>query len=452
VITKPHTPVRSEGEDSVGHQASVQLHEHQSNRFDHHRQVFGQVPHVIVVVTPDGTITDVSPGLTQWLGWTDTDLIGKSAFDFIHPGDHQLVAIELIREITEPNQPAPSLVLRALRSDSTWCDVEILGKNLLDDPLVNGVSVSIRYVTGPCLSQRVLAAGDYLYQSVSTTASDGTTIFDAAGKRVYTSSSLCAMLGYSTDEIKSVGPGEFVYPPDTVLWRTATREVLRSSGGVVRCECRVIKKDGTLLWIEVTVVNLLTEAGVNGIVVHVRDIHERRCLQQELMHRASIDDLTGIANRAAFVERTTAMEANRVRRTLLFCDLDGFKSVNDVFGHAEGDRLLAAIGQGLRSALSADALVARIGGDEFCVLMEFTGEDEAVQCARTVIATVAKIVSSNLLGDNVDHESVLLRVGVSVGIASDAADLHDSSSLLSRADNAMYESKRSGCNQITFAM
>jgi diguanylate cyclase (GGDEF)-like protein/PAS domain S-box-containing protein len=342
------------------------------------------------------------------------------------------------------------LVVRVLKSDNTWCDIEILGKNRLDDPLVNGVVVSARYVSGPCLSQRVLAAGDYLYQSVATTASDGTTIFDAEGRRVYTSSSLCAMLGYTAAELQALGPGELMFPGDMSHWRSATRDALQSTEGVSRLECRVVKKDGSLLWIEVTVVNLLNQSGVNGVVAHIRDIHERRSLQQELIRRASVDELTGLANRAAFVERLVLMEQQGVRRTLLFCDLDGFKSVNDVLGHAAGDRLLHGIGVGLRVALGDATFVARMGGDEFCMVMPATTDVDSTHCAHTVIDTVDQVAYQQF-GDMLDIGPLSLRIGVSVGVASDATDLSNTTSLLSRADHAMYSSKRRGPNHVTLA-
>ncbi len=420
------------------------------DRFAHHRWMFGQVPHFIVVVTSDGTVLDASPEVTQWLGWSTDEFIHRSAFEFIHPGDHELVAVELIREMSEPNQPSPSLVVRVLKSDNTWCDIEILGKNHLDDPLVNGVVVSARYVSGPCLSQRVLAAGDYLYQSVATTPSDGTTIFDAEGRRVYTSSSLCAMLGYSAAELRALGPGELMFPSDMRQWRSTTRTALQSTEGVSRLECRVVKKDGSPLWIEVTVVNLLNQSGVNGIVAHIRDIHERKSLQEELMRRASVDELTGLANRAAFVERLVQMEQLGERRTLLFCDLDGFKSVNDVLGHTAGDQLLHAIGVGLRAALGDAMLVARMGGDEFCIVMPATTEVDSTQCAHTVIATVNQAACA-LFGDMLDIGPLALPIGVSVGVAIDALDLSNTTSLLSRADHAMYSSKRLGPNRVTVA-
>ncbi len=429
-----------------------------SNRFSHHRAILGAVPHFVLVVDSNGVILDVSDEVTKWMGWDGPRFIGSSVFDFVHPGDHPRVVLELLRELTEPLQPAPSMVIRAKKSDGTWCDVEILGKDRVDDPEIGGVLVAVRYVSGPSLSQRVLAAGDYLYQSVATQASDGTTIFDPSGKRVYTSSSLVAMLGYSAEELQELGPRALMVAEDLPLWKDATTRALTSDEGVARVECRVQKKNGESLWIEATVVNLLGESGVTGVVVHVRDINDRRSLQLELTRRASVDELTGLANRSVFVERMNAMYEQREPRTVLFCDLDGFKSVNDKFGHSQGDRLLSEVGHALRSSFGPNVMVARIGGDEFCLLRSAI-DDVAASCMADQIVAAVGSVADRVLLSLANHTN--LRMGVSIGIATDVAapgvqhggaDKHAdiASSLLSRADHAMYASKRRGRNLATF--
>jgi diguanylate cyclase (GGDEF)-like protein/PAS domain S-box-containing protein len=421
--------------------ATTRLH------FAHHRAVLADIPHVIFVLDVNGVVLNVSPEVRERLGWEPSEIRGKSAFEFIHPGDHQRVAVELMREITDPEEPAPSLVIRIQHADGRWRDSEVIGKNRLDDPLINGVIVGVRDVSGQSLSQRVLFAGDYLYQSVSTVASDGTTIFDANGNRVYTSASLLTMLGYSLEEMNRLGPAELMFPDDLGLWKTGTRQALRSADGVARVECRIVRKDGTPFWIEGTVVNLLNDSGVKGVVIHIRDIDDRRQLELQLVRQANIDELTGLANRRSVLARLEEME------TLLFCDLDGFKRVNDELGHAVGDRLLQTLGRELARAVPSTALAARLGGDEFCVLSNAMSNEDAQELARHIVDRLGRAGSAEI-SRQIAITAKPAPIGVSIGIATDQPNTeHDSSqsSLLSRADHAMYNAKRAGTNCIAFA-
>jgi diguanylate cyclase (GGDEF)-like protein/PAS domain S-box-containing protein len=423
-------------------------------RFSHYRSILGKVAHLVVVVNNVGTIIDVEPAISTYLGWTPSETVGRSAFDFIHHGDHQNLAVELLRELNDPTRPAPSIVVRALHADGRVIELEILGKAALEDPLVAGIVVSLRLVSGVSLGQRALAAGDYLYEALSTTASDGTTIFDAKGNRVFTSSSLCSMLGYSRSELSSIGPSELMFEEDLEKWKATTRRAIAKSKGVDRVECRVVRKDGHPLWIEATVVNLLGESGIDGVVVHVRDIDERHSFQQELIRQASIDDLTGLANRSALRNRLDQMSAAGQRRTVMFCDLDGFKAVNDLLGHGVGDQLIADIGRRFRSDFricTDGGLIGRMGGDEFCIVIDAVSDDSAGDIAGLVIELIREVADNVICTHNNLVLASGLKVGVSIGIASDQAIADGTAdTLLSRADHAMYQSKKRGRNQITY--
>ncbi len=421
--------------------------------FAHHRSVLADIPHIIFVLDINGVVLDVSPEVGVRLGWEQSAIQGRSAFEFIHPGDHQRVAVELMREITDPNEPAPSLVIRIQHVDGSWRDSEVIGKNRLEDPLVSGIIVGVRDVSGQSLSQRVLFAGDYLYQSVSTVASDGTTIFDSTGNRVYTSTSLLTMLGYSLEEMNLLGPAELMFPEDLEIWKSGTRQALKSVDGVSRVECRIVRKNGKPFWIEATVVNLLNDSGVKGVVVHIRDIDDRRRLELQLVQQANIDELTGLANRRAVLARLEEMEAAGAARTLFFCDLDGFKRVNDELGHAIGDQLLKTLGRELIRAIPPTAIAARLGGDEFCVLNDAMPTEDARELARHIVDRLGRAGAAEI-SRHIAISATPTPIGVSVGIATDDLNREQDSShssLLSRADHAMYNAKRSGTNCVAFA-
>ncbi len=147
--------------------------------------------------------------------------------------------------------------------------------------------------------------------------------------------------------------------------------------GTVRFESSLVRVDGQRRRMEATFANLLGGDAVDGIVATFRDVTEQRDLERKLSHRAFHDELTGLANRALFLDRMD--HALRVQRSdadpvvVLFVDLDDFKSVNDALGHGVGDQLLRAIADRIRERSGSGDTPARLGGDEFALLLEDRG-------------------------------------------------------------------------------
>jgi diguanylate cyclase (GGDEF)-like protein len=196
-----------------------------------------------------------------------------------------------------------------------------------------------------------------------------------------------------------------------------------------RADDVVVSLTGALLLVGLVVARLVGALRRSG-----RLLSEATVLRSELAVQASIDALTGLPNRAAFLARVDAALAAE-GGTVAFLDLDGFKQVNDGFGHGVGDALLAACGQRLQGVLRTDDMLARLGGDEFAVLLPVgTGDDGArVIAGRMLDALDAPVM--------IDGTSV--RVTASVGLAH-AGRGASASSLLREADVAMYEAKRRG--------
>lgn len=177
------------------------------------------------------------------------------------------------------------------------------------------------------------------------------------------------------------------------------------------------------------------------------EIEERIKMQQQLTHMATHDALTGLPNRTLFAEQLESAlhTAARHKRqlALLFIDLDGFKAVNDTYGHAAGDRLLTEISQRMRACIRKEDILARMGGDEFTiVLRELHQPDDAQLVAAKLIKAINEPVALN------SHTS---HVGASIGIALFPQSAQDPESLLRMADDAMYLAKSSGKNRCCIA-
>ncbi|MEZ5295674.1 MAG: EAL domain-containing protein [Ilumatobacteraceae bacterium] len=191
------------------------------------------------------------------------------------------------------------------------------------------------------------------------------------------------------------------------------------------------------------VANLVGGAAVDGIVLTIRDVTEQRNLERQLSHRAFHDELTGLANRALFLDRMD--HALRIARSdadpvvVLFVDLDDFKSVNDNLGHAAGDQVLKTIADKIRRAAGSGDTAARLGGDEFALLLEDRGGvDRAIDVAERILEALHEPLT---LGS--DEVVVLASVGVAIATSG-----MSTTSVLRDADIAMYEAKRAGKGQI----
>ncbi|HUG85261.1 MAG TPA: diguanylate cyclase, partial [Euzebya sp.] len=202
--------------------------------------------------------------------------------------------------------------------------------------------------------------------------------------------------------------------------------------GSVTYHGRARHADGSWRWLQITSTNLLDDPSVAGIISNARDITEARMLENRLRHEASHDGLTGLANRALFDERlddAMGPPSHDENVALLAIDLDDFKGVNDELGHPTGDALLVAVAERLRGCVRAGDTVARVGGDEFAVLLP--------GASATTADSIAQRIREELV-EPVLCEGHTLRVGASVGVCTGAGDAH---ALVREADAAMYAEK-----------
>ncbi|TML92045.1 MAG: EAL domain-containing protein [Actinobacteria bacterium] len=266
-------------------------------------------------------------------------------------------------------------------------------------------------------------------------ASDIIIVLDRDRSFVYVSPAIERILGAPAESYLGPDHVEMIHPDDLDTTREVMLEAIEHPGRQVRTELRVQHHDGSWRWMEASLVNLLDEPAVGGIVVNLHDVTDRR-------HQALHDMLTGLPNRASLAERLRQSiawgRARDAQWALLLLDVDRFREVNDTFGHHNGDKLLREIGARVSGMLGERDVVARLGGDEFAVLWEV--EDEA-----GVLAFAARVLDE--LRRPVAVEGMTLCVDASIGVVFVSDNDDDLDDLLARADVAMYVAKttHSGC-------
>jgi diguanylate cyclase (GGDEF)-like protein/PAS domain S-box-containing protein len=250
------------------------------------------------------------------------------------------------------------------------------------------------------------------------------------------------VLGYRPDELMGRPLSGFMQPGELAEF-TARLDLILSVAdlGPEAMGFQLRHSDGHWLDVETLPSNLLADPTVKGIVLNVRDVSERKAFEAELAHQAFYDSLTGLANRALFQNRVEHAIARRRRRglvpSILFMDLDDFKTINDSLGHVAGDHLLAMVAARLQTCLRASDTAARLGGDEFAILVEDSPVGPTDLASRVLAA----------LAEPIDLDGTLVAISVSIGIASVAHGEQGPgavAALLRDADVAMYSAKGEG--------
>lgn len=276
------------------------------------------------------------------------------------------------------------------------------------------------------------------YRALAGSSSDAVVVIDASGRVVEDSPNLERLVG-SPSRPDADDPFDWVAPEDRADVLASLEQALVNPGAAITSEVRY-RREGRTIWLSTRAVNLLHDPDVGGIVVTLQDITERKGLEEDLARQAFEDSLTGLANRALLRDRLHQAIRRAARNdsvvSVLYLDLDGFKTVNDSLGHDAGDELLRIVAGRLASIVRPGDTVARLGGDEFAIVTEDGPRSLAGAMAIADRALQAITAPVDLGGQQV-------WVTASIGIAA-SDDSTSAADVLRDADVAMYRAKAKG--------
>ncbi|MBI5289183.1 MAG: EAL domain-containing protein [Chloroflexi bacterium] len=326
---------------------------------------------------------------------------------------------------------------RAQRVETFGSAAISLGGALLIAALLWRVAQTKRRADVMEAEQAALRASESRFRPLVQNAMDMITVIDAATYVRYQSPSSAEVLGRDAATIEGRLLQDLIHPDDRASFLAYLDD--ENAHSVVPLQTRMLHAGGDWRSIEIRGTNLLDDPNVAGYVLNARDITARVELEEQLRHQAFHDPVTGLANRARFMDRLDHALARIARRagplSVLFLDVDNFKTINDTLGHATGDRVLVALAQRLTGCLRPDDTLARFGGDEFAVLLE----DASGSDARTAGERILDALRTPFLVAG--HE---LFVRVSVGAVASAFSDEEPEDLLRNADVAMYAAKARG--------
>jgi len=243
-------------------------------------------------------------------------------------------------------------------------------------------------------------------------------------------------LGLELSDLRGRAIREFAVAEDAEAIVTLVAEVAAGEDSSSSRELRFVRPDARMTWGALMLSRADSRRDL-GLIAVVQDVSERKTLEAELLHQAFHDSLTGLANRALFLDRMAhalthgAREPERIG--VLFIDLDDFKAINDTQGHAAGDRVLQRVAATLLSATRGCDTVSRLGGDEFAVLLERINQDEGPEvAAQRIVNALARPIEA--------EPGRSVTVGASIGIAMQTSS-EDRDELMRNADVALYEAK-----------
>ena len=296
---------------------------------------------------------------------------------------------------------------------------------------------------------RALHANEALFRATFHQAAMGIVHITPQGHILRANEKYCHMLGYTSEELRTRSLFDLSEGPAREAARQFLAERLADHSHTLSPEIEkpYLRKDGSTLWVCEALSVVRGACGTPDLLVAVvQDITARKNLEARLAHDARHDALTGLPNRLLFQDRFTQVldSARRHgwRAAVLYLDLDGFKAVNDLHGHAAGDLLLRQGAQRLQGCVRAEDTVSRFGGDEFGLVL--TTADAVDDCAQVA----AKVL--HVLALPFDLDGVRVQVSASVGAALFPDHGDDIATLVARADSAMYAAKKAGKNRFCY--
>ncbi len=344
--------------------------------------------------------------------------------------------------------PGVALLLKAANEQH----IQPLGGMVIGAVVLTGLAFARQMVSNRenvrILAESKAKESEARFRALVQHSSDVITIVDSDSTIRYVSPAVASVFGYESRQIVGTRLADLVHPDEVLgalqflneiaLTRSTHGEGSARSTTLTR-EWRLRHANGNWLTVDSVGTNLLEEPMVQGIVLNTRDVTERRVIEEQYMHQAFHDPLTDLANRTLFLYQVGHALARGVRHvhpvTVLFLDLDNFKTVNDSLGHAAGDHLLIDAARRLAALVRDSDLIARLGGDEFAVLVEDASSEQEVLLMAERIATA-------LANPFVLHGKEVF-VSASIGIARTTVG-ETADDLVRNADVAMYTAKTRG--------
>ncbi len=390
---------------------------------------------VVLLCDLDGRVSSASPAASRTLDDAGRGLVGADVLALLRP-EARDAAHAALQALGRPEPPPGSHELE-VRTTAGWRWFELSLRLASLDGAAPVAVVTATDCTERRQEQAALHVAQDRLRGAFADAPTGMVVVADDGTLLSVNAQFCELVGRSERQLVGRGIDPLIHPDDRRDSVVDRRDVLSGELSVIRRERRVLHADGHVVGVMFSASVVRREGDASELVVHIEDISERKALEAALTHQAMHDDLTHLPNRGLFLDRlATALERgerNATALSVLFIDLDHFKTINDSFGHEAGDRVLSAVARRLGSLVRPGDTASRFGGDEFAVLCDGADARQAALIATRIAAALDAPVALPELGD--------VELGASIGVATADGSTPTAEALLRQADTAMYAAK-----------
>ncbi len=390
---------------------------------------------LIQCISPDGSFLYTNNAWHEAMGYSREDVQLLNLIDVLHPESKSCCQDRFQRLQAGENLPALDFQF-VTKSGET---LHLFGEcgSIIKNGEVTSTRGIFKNVTETVLVEKALKDSETRYQALYDLAPDIYTTINSNGKILSINQTGADVLGYSKEAVIGLPVENIIHPEDQQRVIAHSMELFDSGIDDKGIEYRTVRKDASVLWVH-QCAKLDQDEGEPRLLAVCRDITVRRELQEKLTFHATHDSLTKLINRREFESRLTRVLSDMSEHdyhVLCFLDLDNFKIINDVNGHAAGDELLRQITGILRDNIRSRDTLARIGGDEFVVLME--------HCQLNVAVKIAEKIQKIIAEYEFNWRAQTFSIGISIGVTRLQTD-KTVELVLSTADAACYKAKENG--------
>lgn len=390
---------------------------------------------IVAILGPGMELIYVSPVARRLLGYPEI-AARLDVRELVHPADAEL-AEKMLSDIRFGLRETVELRLRHFAGTYHW--FEVVGVDLSSDPDIGGIVLNLREIGDRKQAEERLVLSEARFKALVQNSTDMVVVLDPAGTLRYASPSVAPVVGCPADEVVGASVAS-VFPDSDIDWARHLGDRSGGEGGRTQLvEFTFRNGVGEYRTVETSITDLRSEPAVGGFVLNARDVTDRKGMEQRLRYQATHDELTGLANRVHVLDDLDGMLGRNSGSTTVaavLVGLDDFKDINESLGHAFGDRLLVAVAERITALLGFGDVAARVGGDEFVVVLERAhGEAQVTDLTDRILAAVE-------VPFEIDGRELTL--SASAGIVFDHDRSHTGEILLRDADIAMYRAKTTG--------
>lgn len=406
-----------------------------------HRSIFENATEGIFQISLDHDLLSANPAMARIFGHERVEDLMTRAEGFLQHVMSSADRVRLLGQVLEKDT-VQNFEVNTERADGSriWVALNMRTVKRPDGSIMH-LEGSVHDISMRKEAERRLDIQKSLFRQLFDNSPQGILLLGKDGAPMDLNPSFTSLFGFTQDDLHSLF--EILLPPDS-LEESFTFLSTVLSGTPVSAETIRRTKDGRTIPVSMLGYPYVLDGAISGAFFIFGDISERKRYETQLTQQALRDNLTELPNRVLFLERlnramTRQHRNSEYRFAVLMIDLDSFKRVNDTLGHQAGDRLLQEVAKRLTGCLRTMDTVARMGGDEFAVLLEdFQSNQEAISITRRLLQAIRQPLTIQ------DHE---IQVSASVGVVLQTGRYTSPNDLLRDADISMYRSKELGKNQ-----